>query len=98
MMSCLPKLKSGLAKQTRLSGHPLNLGGMLLWYRKLMYHQVLVLSQSSTFQIMLITSYCGILLHSFDSTGNEKPTYPSSKPKRVDWDKLEAQVKKEVRT
>ncbi|XP_057774291.1 protein SGT1 homolog [Salvia miltiorrhiza] len=28
-------------------------------------------------------------------TGNEKPTYPSSKPKRVDWDKLEAQVKKE---
>lgn len=28
-------------------------------------------------------------------SGNEKPTYPSSKPKRVDWDKLEAQVKKE---
>ncbi|GAU29211.1 hypothetical protein TSUD_362010 [Trifolium subterraneum] len=24
-----------------------------------------------------------------------RPTYPSSKPKRVDWDKLEAQVKKE---
>ncbi|KAI3458083.1 hypothetical protein Pfo_014746 [Paulownia fortunei] len=29
------------------------------------------------------------------SLGNQKPTYPSSKPKRVDWDKLEAQVKKE---
>ncbi|KAJ6752614.1 PHOSPHATASE-RELATED [Salix koriyanagi] len=25
----------------------------------------------------------------------QKPTYPSSKPKRVDWDKIEAQVKKE---
>ncbi|KAK4480725.1 hypothetical protein RD792_013807 [Penstemon davidsonii] len=29
------------------------------------------------------------------SSGSQKPTYPSSKPKRVDWDKLEAQVKKE---
>ncbi|KZV41020.1 hypothetical protein F511_13996 [Dorcoceras hygrometricum] len=29
------------------------------------------------------------------SSGNQKPTYPTSKPKRVDWDKLEAQVKKE---
>jgi hypothetical protein len=29
-------------------------------------------------------------------TGTQRPTYPSSKPKRVDWDKLEAQVKKEV--
>lgn len=28
-------------------------------------------------------------------SGSSKPTYPSSKPKRVDWDKLEAQVKKE---
>lgn len=28
-------------------------------------------------------------------TGTPKPTYPSSKPTRVDWDKLEAQVKKE---
>ncbi|KAL6581483.1 Cochaperone protein [Orobanche minor] len=28
-------------------------------------------------------------------SGNQKPAYPSSKPKRVDWDKLEAQVKKE---
>ncbi|OIW06602.1 hypothetical protein TanjilG_03996 [Lupinus angustifolius] len=27
--------------------------------------------------------------------GSQRPTYPSSKPKRVDWDKLEAQVKKE---
>ncbi|CAL0320482.1 unnamed protein product [Lupinus luteus] len=27
--------------------------------------------------------------------GGQRPTYPSSKPKRVDWDKLEAQVKKE---
>ncbi|KAK7279893.1 hypothetical protein RJT34_24952 [Clitoria ternatea] len=27
--------------------------------------------------------------------GGERPTYPSSKPKRTDWDKLEAQVKKE---
>jgi len=25
-----------------------------------------------------------------------RPTYPSSKPKRVDWDKIEAEVKKEV--
>uniref|UniRef100_A0A6N2N9C7 Uncharacterized protein n=1 Tax=Salix viminalis TaxID=40686 RepID=A0A6N2N9C7_SALVM len=25
----------------------------------------------------------------------QRPTYPSSKPKRVDWDKIEAQVKKE---
>ncbi|CAA2967500.1 Suppressor of G2 allele of skp1 [Olea europaea subsp. europaea] len=29
------------------------------------------------------------------SSGNQRPTYPSSKPKRVDWDKLEAQVKEE---
>ncbi|KAL8050849.1 hypothetical protein ABFX02_06G106300 [Erythranthe guttata] len=29
------------------------------------------------------------------SAGNKKPAYPSSKPKRVDWDKLEAQMKKE---
>ncbi|KAL3652415.1 Cochaperone protein [Castilleja foliolosa] len=29
------------------------------------------------------------------SAGSQKPTYPSSKPKRVDWDKLEAEVKKE---
>lgn len=29
-------------------------------------------------------------------TGSQRPLYPSSKPKRVDWDKLEAQVKKEV--
>ncbi|XP_021892091.1 protein SGT1 homolog [Carica papaya] len=28
-------------------------------------------------------------------TAAQRPTYPSSKPKRVDWDKLEAQVKKE---
>ncbi|KAE8077777.1 hypothetical protein FH972_016307 [Carpinus fangiana] len=28
-------------------------------------------------------------------TGSQRPTYPSSKPKRVDWDKLEAEVKKE---
>lgn len=27
--------------------------------------------------------------------GTQRPSYPSSKPKRVDWDKLEAQVKKE---
>ncbi|OAY48376.1 protein SGT1 homolog [Manihot esculenta] len=27
--------------------------------------------------------------------GSNKPSYPSSKPKAVDWDKLEAQVKKE---
>ncbi|KAM7504816.1 hypothetical protein LguiB_003720 [Lonicera macranthoides] len=32
---------------------------------------------------------------SLHSTGNQKPAYPSSKPKTVDWDKLEAQVKKE---
>ncbi|MED6173921.1 Cochaperone protein [Stylosanthes scabra] len=29
------------------------------------------------------------------ATGSNRPTYPSSKPTRVDWDKLEAQVKKE---
>lgn len=28
-------------------------------------------------------------------TGSPRPTYPSSKPTRVDWDKLEAQMKKE---
>ncbi|KAL4346951.1 hypothetical protein GQ457_17G024730 [Hibiscus cannabinus] len=28
-------------------------------------------------------------------TANQRPAYPSSKPKRVDWDKIEAQVKKE---
>ncbi|XWS37896.1 hypothetical protein CRYUN_Cryun19dG0084700 [Craigia yunnanensis] len=28
-------------------------------------------------------------------TANQRPVYPSSKPKRVDWDKLEAEVKKE---
>ncbi|KAI3419587.1 uncharacterized protein J3R85_013095 [Psidium guajava] len=28
-------------------------------------------------------------------TGSQRPSYPTSKPKRVDWDKLEAQVKKE---
>ncbi|THG01620.1 hypothetical protein TEA_016094 [Camellia sinensis var. sinensis] len=30
------------------------------------------------------------------SSGTQRPIYPSSKPNRVDWDKLEAQVKKEV--
>ncbi|CAL5364434.1 unnamed protein product [Camellia sinensis] len=29
------------------------------------------------------------------SSGTQRPAYPSSKPRRVDWDKLEAQVKKE---
>ncbi|GMP70350.1 hypothetical protein CsSME_00029232 [Camellia sinensis var. sinensis] len=29
------------------------------------------------------------------SSGTQRPIYPSSKPNRVDWDKLEAQVKKE---
>ncbi|KAL7254157.1 hypothetical protein ACSBR1_008538 [Camellia fascicularis] len=29
------------------------------------------------------------------SSGTQRPIYPSSKPRRVDWDKLEAQVKKE---
>ncbi|XP_047342832.1 protein SGT1 homolog isoform X2 [Impatiens glandulifera] len=29
------------------------------------------------------------------SSATYKPSYPSSKPKRVDWDKLEAEVKKE---
>lgn len=28
-------------------------------------------------------------------TGSHRPSYPSSKPKAVDWDKLEAEVKKE---
>ncbi|CAK9176926.1 unnamed protein product [Ilex paraguariensis] len=28
-------------------------------------------------------------------SGNQKPSYPSSKPKTVDWDKLEAEVKKQ---
>ncbi|XP_022737970.1 protein SGT1 homolog B-like [Durio zibethinus] len=28
-------------------------------------------------------------------TANQRPVYPSSKPKRVDWDRIEAQVKKE---
>ncbi|KAJ8773227.1 hypothetical protein K2173_028404 [Erythroxylum novogranatense] len=28
-------------------------------------------------------------------TGSHRPTYPSSKPKGINWDKLEAQVKKE---
>ncbi|KAA8533668.1 hypothetical protein F0562_031185 [Nyssa sinensis] len=28
-------------------------------------------------------------------SGSQRPTYPSSKPRTVDWDKLEAQVKKE---
>lgn len=32
----------------------------------------------------------------FAVTGTQRPTYPSSKPTRVDWDKLEAQVKSEV--
>ncbi|KAL3650526.1 Cochaperone protein [Castilleja foliolosa] len=29
------------------------------------------------------------------ASGSQKTTYPSSKPKRVDWDKLEAEMKKE---
>ncbi|PIM99582.1 Suppressor of G2 allele of skp1 [Handroanthus impetiginosus] len=37
----------------------------------------------------------GVVQKANVSSGNQKPTYPSSKPKRVDWDKLEAQVKKE---
>ncbi|KAK6155630.1 hypothetical protein DH2020_009878 [Rehmannia glutinosa] len=36
-----------------------------------------------------------VVQKSIVSSGNQKPAYPSSKPKRVDWDKLEAQVKKE---
>ncbi|KAF8044088.1 hypothetical protein BT93_A2154 [Corymbia citriodora subsp. variegata] len=34
-------------------------------------------------------------IHVVSGTGSQRPSYPSSKPKRVDWDKLEAQVKKE---
>ncbi|OVA02106.1 CS domain [Macleaya cordata] len=34
-------------------------------------------------------------IHVSSRVGTEKPTYPSSKPRAVDWDKLEAQVKKE---
>lgn len=34
--------------------------------------------------------------YSESDAGTHGPSYPSSKPKRVDWDKLEAQVKKEV--
>ncbi|XP_030533005.1 protein SGT1 homolog isoform X2 [Rhodamnia argentea] len=30
-----------------------------------------------------------------EGTGSQRPSYPTSKPRRVDWDKLEAQVKKE---
>lgn len=30
------------------------------------------------------------------TVGSQRPTYPSSKSKATDWDKLEAQVKKEV--
>jgi suppressor of G2 allele of SKP1 len=29
------------------------------------------------------------------SSGSQRPSYPSSKPKKVDWEKFEAQVKKE---
>lgn len=29
--------------------------------------------------------------------GAQRPSYPSSKPRKVDWEKLEAEVKKEVR-
>ncbi|XP_042489629.1 protein SGT1 homolog A-like [Macadamia integrifolia] len=32
---------------------------------------------------------------SVGGTGTVRPTYPSSRPKGIDWDKLEAQVKKE---
>lgn len=41
-----------------------------------------------------------VLMHFFNIffglVGSQRPTYPSSKVRSVDWDKLEAEVKKEV--
>ncbi|KAJ0043437.1 hypothetical protein Pint_17559 [Pistacia integerrima] len=47
------------------------------------------------FNILLISLSTSIILATdFAVTGSQRPTYPSSKPTK-DWDKLEAQVKKE---
>lgn len=53
----------------------------------------------------LITSQFCALHHLFSHSlllllhlvGSQRPSYPSSKAKKVDWEKLEAQVKKEAR-
>ena len=39
---------------------------------------------------------CIISYHELAVARGEKPTYPSLKAKRTDWDKLEPQLKKEV--
>jgi len=40
-----------------------------------------------------MVSLLALFIHAVQS---ERPSYPSSKPKKKDWDKLEAQMKKEV--
>ncbi|XP_030448888.1 protein SGT1 homolog isoform X1 [Syzygium oleosum] len=45
-------------------------------------------------KLTVVSGTHGYSTHS-EGTGSQRPSYPSSKPKRVDWDKLEAQVKKE---
>lgn len=47
-------------------------------------------------QLSIYSNFHSSFSFCFWSIENQKPTYPSSKPKRVDWDKLEAQMKKEV--
>lgn len=47
--------------------------------------------QSPFFMLMSL-----MLLLISAAIGAPRPSYPSSKPKRTDWDKLEAEVKKEV--
>ena len=46
--------------------------------------------------LILLSANCSKLILVFVVTANQRPVYPSSKSKRTDWDKLEAQVKKEV--
>lgn len=45
---------------------------------------------------MIFLIVCSIILFKFTAVGSQRPDYPSSKPKKVDWDKLEAQIRKEV--
>jgi len=40
-----------------------------------------------------MASLLSLFIHAVQS---ERPSYPSSKPRAKDWDKLEAEVKKEV--
>ncbi|KAJ0099719.1 hypothetical protein Patl1_20240 [Pistacia atlantica] len=95
MMCCLPKLKSVSQKLNQYIGQLLNSPRKTQFCEGLMYHLYQCRDWLANVNILLISLSTSIILATdFAVTGTQRPTYPSSKPTK-DWDKLEAQVKKE---